>query len=126
MNGNIDVGRLRQLASIVRERSFSKAAETLGMSRLQMVRYVILPHVAKAIYAPLCNFFVWLVLGSSIGSIFGVEELTGRAINISSANMRTIETFSVVAAMYVALTFVASIALALTGRYAFRVKARIF
>jgi len=40
--------------------------------------------------------------------------------------MRTIETFSVVAAMYVALTFVASIALALTGRYAFRVKARIF
>jgi polar amino acid transport system permease protein len=103
-----------------------ETAETLGMSRLQMVRYVILPHVAKTIYAPLCNFFVWLVLGSSIGSIFGVEELTGRAINISSANMRTIETFSVVAAMYVALTFVASIALALTGRYAFRVKARIF
>jgi polar amino acid transport system permease protein len=103
-----------------------ETAETLGMSRLQVVRYVILPHIAKTIYAPLCNFFVWLVLGSSIGAIFGVEELTGRAINISSANMRTIETFSVVAAIYVALTFVASIALALTGRYAFRVKARIF
>ncbi|MBN3727150.1 amino acid ABC transporter permease [Burkholderia sp. Ac-20379] len=103
-----------------------ETAETLGMSRLQTVRYVILPHIARTIYAPLCNFFVWLVLGSSIGAIFGVEELTGRAINISSENMRTIETFSVVAAIYVALTFVASIALALTGRYAFRVKARIF
>ncbi|WP_322103296.1 amino acid ABC transporter permease [Paraburkholderia sp. J41] len=103
-----------------------ETAETLGMSRLQTVRYVLLPHIARTIYAPLCNFFVWLVLGSSIGAIFGVEELTGRAINISSENMRTIETFSVVAAIYVALTFVASIALALTGRYAFRVKARIF
>ncbi|TDV15679.1 amino acid ABC transporter permease [Paraburkholderia caballeronis] len=103
-----------------------ETAATLGMSRLQTIRYVILPHIAKTIYAPLCNFFVWLVLGSSIGAIFGVEELTGRAINISSENLRTIETFSVVAAIYVALTFVASIALALTGRYAFRVKARIF
>jgi DNA-binding transcriptional LysR family regulator len=33
LSGNIDVGRLRQLALIVRERSFSKAAETLGISQ---------------------------------------------------------------------------------------------
>ena len=74
-----------------------EAAETLGMSRLQTVQYVMLPHIAKTIYAPLCNFFVWLVLGSSIAAIFGVEELTGRAINISTSNLRHIETFSVVA-----------------------------
>ena len=103
-----------------------EAAETLGMSRLQTVQYVMLPHIAKTIYAPLCNFFVWLVLGSSIAAIFGVEELTGRAINISTSNLRHIETFSVVAVIYVVLTFVASIALALVGRWAFRVKAKVF
>lgn len=33
MSANIDVARLRQLASIVRERSFSKAAEAIGISQ---------------------------------------------------------------------------------------------
>jgi polar amino acid transport system permease protein len=103
-----------------------ETAQVLGMSGAQTVRYVILPHIAKTIYAPLSNFFIWLVLGSSMAAVFGVEELTGRAINISTRNLRTIETFSVVAVMYVGLTFVASIALALVGRWAFRVKARIF
>jgi polar amino acid transport system permease protein len=103
-----------------------EAAETLGMSRLQTVRYVMLPHIARTIYAPLSNFFIWLVLGSSMAALFGVEELTGRAINISTSNLRSIETFIVVALIYIALTFIASITLALVGRWAFRVKARIF
>lgn len=103
-----------------------ETAQVLGMSGPQMVRYVILPHIAKTIYAPLSNFFIWLVLGSSMAAVFGVEELTGRAINISTQNLRTIETYSVVAVIYIGLTFIASIALALVGRWAFRVKARIF
>lgn len=103
-----------------------EAAETLGMSRLQTVAYVMLPHIARTIFAPLSNFFVWLVLGSSIASIFGVEELTGRAVNISTSNLRTIETFTVIAGIYIVLTIIASLALALVGRFAFRVKARIF
>jgi len=102
-----------------------EAAETLGMSWPQTILYVMLPHIVRTVFAPLSNFFVWLVLGSSIAAVFGVEELTGRAINISTSNLRTIETFSVVAVIYVVLTFVASIALALVGRWAFRVKTRI-
>ena len=103
-----------------------EAATTLGMSWLQTVRYVMLPHIAKTIYAPLSNFFVWLVLGSSLAALFGVEELTGRAINISTANLRSIETFAVVAVIYVGLTVIASTSLALVGRWAFRVKAKVF
>ncbi|MGH2548066.1 MAG: amino acid ABC transporter permease, partial [Thermomicrobiales bacterium] len=53
-------------------RSEMEAAETLGMSGFQAFRYVIMPHVARTIYAPLSNFFVWLVLGSSIAGLFGV------------------------------------------------------
>ena len=107
-------------------RSEMEAATALGMSRLQLLRYVMLPHIAKTIYAPLSNFFVWLVLGSSLAALFGVEELTGRAINISTANLRSIETFIVVAAIYVVLTVFASSSLALVGRLAFRVKAKVF
>ena len=102
------------------------AGVTLGMSRLQLVRYVMLPHTAKTIYAPLSNFFVWLVLGSSLAALFGVEELTGRAINVSTVNLRSIETFAVVAVVYIVLTVVASASLALVGRWLFRVKAKVF
>jgi polar amino acid transport system permease protein len=107
-------------------RSEIEAATSLGMSRLQLVRYVMMPHIAKTIYAPLSNFFVWLVLGSSLAALFGVEELTGRAINISTGNLRSIETFTVVAAIYIVLTVIASTTLALVGRWAFRVKAKVF
>jgi len=102
------------------------AAIGLNMTRLQILRYVMLPHIAKTIFAPLSNFFIWLMLGSSIAALFGVEELTGRAINVSSVNLRTIETFSVVAVIYIGLTLIASMSLALLGRFAFRVKARVF
>jgi His/Glu/Gln/Arg/opine family amino acid ABC transporter permease subunit len=103
-----------------------EAAAALGMGRGHIVRYVMLPHIAKTIYAPLSSFFIWLVLGSSIAALFGVEELTGRAINISTANLRTIETFLIVGLIYIALTAIASAALALVGRLAFRVKVKVF
>jgi polar amino acid transport system permease protein len=103
-----------------------EAAETLGMSLIQQVRFVIVPHIAKTIYPPLANFFILLVLGSSIAAIFSIDELTGTAINISTENYRWLEMFTVVAGIYFVLTFIASITLALVGRYAFRVKAKIF
>lgn len=103
-----------------------EAAEVLGMSLAQIVRYVIAPHIAKTLFAPLSSFYIWLVLGTSMASIFGVEELTGRAINISTTNFRTIEVFSVTALIYIAITILASALLALIGRYAFRVRAKIF
>lgn len=104
-----------------------EAGQTLGMSLIQQVRYIVVPHIAKSLYPALANFFiVVLVMGTSVGALIGVDELTGQAINLSAVNYRWLEYFTVVAAMYVVLTFIASIGLALLGRWAFRVKARIF
>lgn len=104
-----------------------EAGVTIGMSVIQQVRYIIVPHIAKSIYPAVANFFiVILVMGTSVGALIGVDELTGTAINLSTVNYRWLEYFSVIAVMYVVLTFVASIGLALLGRWAFRVKARIF
>lgn len=104
-----------------------EAGQTLGFSLIQQVRYIIVPHIAKSVYPALANFFiVVLVMGTSIGALIGLDELTGQAINLSTVNYRWLEYFSVVAVLYVILTFIASIGLALLGRWAFRVKARIF
>ncbi|WP_022697418.1 amino acid ABC transporter permease [Euryhalocaulis caribicus] len=102
-----------------------EAALTIGMRPLQVLSYVMLPHVAKTLFAPLSNFFVWLMLGSSIAALFAVEELTGRAINISTSNLRTIETFVVTASIYILLTIIASLFLSFIGRTVFRVKAKV-
>jgi polar amino acid transport system permease protein len=108
-------------------RTEMEAAETLGMSLAQQIRFVIVPHIAKTIYPALANFFVViLVMGTSVGAVIGVNELTGQAINISTENYRWLEMFIVVAGIYVVLTFIASLSLALVGRWAFRVKAKVF
>ncbi len=104
-----------------------EAGQTIGMSIIQQIRYIIVPHIAKTIYPALANFFiVVLVMGTSIGAVIGVDELTGEAINLATVNYRWLEYFSVIAVMYVVLTFIASIGLALLGRWSFRVKVKIF
>lgn len=104
-----------------------EAAETLGFTRLQQIWHIVVPHIAKALYPALANFFiVILVMGTSIGAVVGVDELTGEAINISTETYRWLEMFTLVAGIYVVLTLVASLALALFGRWAFRVQAKVF
>lgn len=101
-----------------------EAAATLNMSAWQSFRYVTLPHLAATLYPMLSNFFIWILLGSSIGGLFGVNELAGKAIDISSTTMRSIEAFSVTAGIYVVLTFIASLFLYALGYFCFRVRAR--
>ena len=103
-----------------------EAAETLGMSLWQQIRFVIVPHIAKTIYPPLANMFLILILGSSMAAVFSVDELTGTAINISTETYRWLEMFTLVAGVYIVLTFIASLMLAFVGKRIFRVKARMF
>jgi polar amino acid transport system permease protein len=98
------------------------AAETLNMSRLQTLRHVTLPHLFRVTMPALSNQYILMTLGTSMASIFGVEELTGRAFNINSTTFRSIEIFTTVAALYVVVTFIATILLALVGRWAFRAR----
>lgn len=108
-----------------RRQSEMEAAEVMGFSRLQQIRYVILPHVAKVLFPPLSNHYILMTLGTSMAAIFGVEELTGRALNVNAETFRSLEVFSIIAVIYVFVTLFASVALALFGRFAFRAKMRV-
>lgn len=102
-----------------------EAAEVLGFSRLQQIRFVILPHVARVLFPPLSNQYILMTLGTSMAAIFGVEELTGRAFNINSQTFRSIEVFSITAGLYIIVTLVATAILGLIGRFAFRARMRL-
>ncbi len=101
------------------------AAAVLGMSTWQSVRYVILPHVMRTLFAPLSNHFILMVLGTSMAAVFGVEELTGRAFSVNAETFRSLEIFSVTGGLYVALTLAATAVLAVAGRVLFRVRLRV-
>jgi polar amino acid transport system permease protein len=103
-----------------------EAAETLGFGRVQTVWYVIAPHVVRALYPALSSHYIIMTLGTSMAAIFGVEELTGRALNANAISFRSVEIFSVVALIYVGLTIIASALLWGLGRWLFRVKAKVF
>ncbi len=102
-----------------------EAAETLGFSRAQQIRYVIMPHVARVLFPPLSNHYILMTLGTSMAAIFGVEELTGRAFNVNAETFRSIEVFSVTALMYIVITIAATAILAVIGRVLLRARMRI-
>jgi polar amino acid transport system permease protein len=107
-------------------RSELEAAETLGMNLMQQVRYVILPHIIKVMFPPLSNLYILMTLGTSMAAIFGLEELTGRALNVNAETFRSIEVFSLTAVLYFLVTVVASLSLMFVGRVFFRVKGKVF
>jgi polar amino acid transport system permease protein len=103
-----------------------EAAECMGFSRVQGVWHVIAPHVVRALYPALSNHYIIMTLGTSMAAIFGVEELTGRALNANAVSFRSVEIFSLVAVIYILLTIIASTLLWLVGRWMFRIKAKVF
>jgi polar amino acid transport system permease protein len=66
-----------------------------------------------------------MVLGTSMGAVFGVEELTGRAYSVNAETFRSIEIFSMVGLIYVTITVLASALLAVLGRVLFRVRMKV-
>ncbi|XWN31186.1 MAG: amino acid ABC transporter permease [Devosia sp.] len=125
LNAGAYLTEIQRAGFLSRSQTEMEAAEVLGFSRLQQIRYVILPHVARVLFPPLSNHYILMTLGTSMAAIFGVEELTGRAFNINAETFRSLEVFSIVAVLYVIVTLVASVILALLGRFAFRAKMRI-
>jgi polar amino acid transport system permease protein len=126
LNGSAYLAEIQRggLASV--RQAEMDAAEMLGFSRLQTVRYVIAPHVIRTCYGPMSNWYILMVLGTSMAALIGVEEVTGRALIVSSRTMRSVEVFLVVGLIYIALTALASATLALVGRWVFRVRVKVW
>lgn len=103
-----------------------EAAETLGFTKMQSVRFVILPHIMKTLFPPLSNLYILMTLGTSMAAVFGVEELTGRTLNVNSETFRSVEVFLVAAVIYIVITLVATFLLAGFGRRFFRARMNYF
>lgn len=114
------------IAEIVRggiqstHRSQVEAAESLGLTFFQTLRFVILPPALEKVFTPVVSQCVLLMLSTSLVSAIGVEDLTGAAMIASSETFRTMEVYLVIAAVYVLMSFVFRAILNLAGLLIFR------
>lgn len=81
-----------------------EAGYSLGLSTLQVFRYVILFPALKVIYPALTSQFILLLLGSSVVSQISAEELTFTANFLQSRTFRSFEIYFAVTLMYLALS----------------------
>ena len=82
-----------------------EAGTSVGLSRYQLMRYVIMPQAIQRIVPPLANQFITLIKDSAIVSLISIQELTFMAIEVGTSTMRVFEIWITVAAMYFAICF---------------------
>ena len=85
------------------DRGQIEAADTLGLSYFDRMRYVILPQALRRVLPPLGNQLVYMLKMSSLVSVIGMEELTRRANELVTAEYRPLETYSILMLEYLVL-----------------------
>jgi polar amino acid transport system permease protein len=82
------------------------AARTLGMTRVQAIRYIILPQAIRQAIPAWSNEAAIVVKDSSLVYILGVPEILRRAQYYSARTYEPFTAFIVVAFIYFMLTFI--------------------
>ncbi|BCB21464.1 amino acid ABC transporter permease [Bosea sp. ANAM02] len=86
-----------------------EAAQTLGMTRLQLLRRIIMPQAMRVIVPPIGNEFIGMVKLTSLASVIQFAEILHSAQNIYYANSRVIELLIVAAIWYLVVVTVLSL-----------------
>lgn len=88
-----------------------EAAKSLGLSAWARFRYVIFPQAFRTILPPLGNDFIAMVKDSSLVSVLGVADITQLGKIYAAGSFRFMETYNVVAYIYLLVTVVLSLLL---------------
>ena len=86
----------------------TEAARSLGMSQTQAMRYIILPQALRVILPPMGNEFISLLKDSSLVSVVAVADLTRLGREFSGKTATPIETWTMVALMYLVMTILSA------------------
>jgi polar amino acid transport system permease protein len=100
-------------------RSQIESGLSIGMSRAQVFFYVVMVPALETVYPALSSQFVLLMLGTSIISAIGVNELTSFAGQIQSLNFRSIEVYIVCIVIYLIMTMLLRGGFRMLGRALF-------
>ena len=86
-----------------------EGATSIGMTKVQAYRYIVLPQSVKFMLPPMTGEVVHLVKSSAIVSVIAVAELTTIGRNLISDTYMSFEIWFTIAAVYLVLTLALSI-----------------
>jgi arginine/lysine/histidine/glutamine transport system substrate-binding/permease protein len=86
----------------------AEAAQSLGLSSVVTMRYVIFPQAFRRMLPPLGNEFTSLLKNTSLVAVIGFEELFREGQLIVAENYRAFEIYATVAVIYLCLTLLSS------------------
>lgn len=88
------------------DRGQTEAARSLGMSSGMSMRAIVLPQAVVRMIPPLGNEFIALIKNSALVSLLTIHDLMHEGQKIISVTYRSLETYLVVALIYLVLTTV--------------------
>lgn len=97
-----------------------EAAECLGLPRWRIGWHVMLQPSIEKVYPALTSQFLLMMQASAMASQISAQELTAIANTVQSDTFRSLETYLVVAALYIVLSLFIKGLCALLGRAIFR------
>jgi polar amino acid transport system permease protein len=92
-----------------------EAGEALCLTRLQILRHVVLIPAVSRVWPSLVGQFILMMLGTSICSFISLEELSGIAYNIQSETFLNFEVYLIIGVLYLLITVVLKIFFAALG-----------
>jgi len=84
------------------------AAKALGMTRIQVILYILLPQALRRAIPPCSNEVIYLIKSTSLAMMVSYVELTGAGKYIASVYFKYTEVFLVVGMIYLLLVSVAT------------------
>ncbi|MEN9763986.1 MAG: hypothetical protein RI906_3812 [Pseudomonadota bacterium] len=90
------------------DRGQTEAADSLGLSYRDRMRYIILPQAIRRVLPPLGNQFVYMLKASSLVSVIGLAELTRKANELVVTEYRPLEIYTFLILEYLVLILLVS------------------
>ncbi|BCO28410.1 glutamine transport system permease protein GlnP [Rhodoferax lithotrophicus] len=82
-----------------------EAGESLGFSRWDNLRYVVIPQALHNVLPPLAGQFIQLIKDSSLVSLVSIQELAFMAQDVQVSTQKVFEVFVLTAVIYFVLCF---------------------
>ncbi len=93
-----------------------EASSSLGFTRFQQLRHVILPQALRRMLPPMAGQIISTIKDSSIVSVISIQELTFQGMELMSATFLTFEVWLTILALYFVVCFCCSMGVAAIER----------
>ncbi|WEX90160.1 amino acid ABC transporter permease [Sinorhizobium garamanticum] len=81
-----------------------EAGWALGLSRVQIFRYIVMKPALRTVYPALTSQFIYLMLNTSVVSVISADDLAAAGNDLQSATFASFEVYITVTLIYLALS----------------------